>query len=45
VGHLGHTAATKYLVPTIQAMEHELAALGAGVTKGVAAKVFKKEIT
>jgi len=26
-------------------MEHELAALGAGVTKGVAAKVFKKEIT
>lgn len=43
VGHLGHTAATEYLVPTIQAMEQELAALGGGVTKGVAGKVFKRE--
>jgi aspartate aminotransferase-like enzyme len=43
VGHLGHTAATEFLVPTIQAMEDELAALGAPVTKGVASEVFKKE--
>ncbi|MCX6991729.1 MAG: alanine--glyoxylate aminotransferase family protein [Kiritimatiellaeota bacterium] len=43
VGHLGHTAAMDYLVPTIQAIEHELIAMGAVVTQGVAAKVFEKE--
>ena len=43
VGHLGHTAAAEYLVPTIDAIEQELTALGANVTKGVAAKAFKKE--
>ena len=38
-------AAADYLVPTIEAIEQELAALGANVTEGVAAKVFEKEFS
>lgn len=45
VGHLGHTASAEYLVPTIQALEQELAAVRGGMAKGVADKVFQKEFT
>jgi aspartate aminotransferase-like enzyme len=43
VGHLGLTASAEYLVPTIEAMEQELAAAGARITKGKAVDVFNRK--
>ena len=41
VGHLSMTASSKYLVPTIRALETELALLGEPVHQGAAVKTFK----
>jgi aspartate aminotransferase-like enzyme len=43
VGHLALTASSEYLLPTIEAIESELLALGARVPKGAAAQAFRKE--
>lgn len=43
VGHMANTATDTCLVPTIQALETELAAMGAGITTGAAIKVFQQK--
>ena len=42
IGHLSRTASEGHLVPTIEAIEKELAALGAGIIRRKAAQEFKK---
>lgn len=40
VGHMAHTASPQYLLPTIEAIETELVALGARVTRGAGVTAF-----
>jgi alanine-glyoxylate transaminase/serine-glyoxylate transaminase/serine-pyruvate transaminase len=42
VGHMANTATDTYLVPTIQALETELSAMGADIRAGAATNVFRQ---
>lgn len=42
IGHLSRTASEEYLIPTIEAIETELAAMGSKIVKGKASEEFRK---